>query len=461
MSKAERLIEASISRLARGNGRGALRDLGIDRTEVIRDAGVGTGVIYNHFGGRGRSNVVRGLADAVMDRLLQEQRRVAEDAAALYRTQAEALADGAGPSTIAKAILAQERQYGAVPDADDLTRARERAYYLAVALCDAATDGLQLPISPETDKLHADRRFRRHLVEARSGHRSALIEVCRGLLRGAKREPVHDVERLELVIRTLFEGAMLLQRVAAGHGRLAAPDSAMGEMALEGDALVDAILRVFVALSKPVGAGGSESDPESALFGRKRTSMPREGHEVAFYPDRPAMHAAVLEAIDQLSSQETLALCALHRSEVGRSRPDDGQVVKPAVMRFLADRGGQVRTLEKISSLPELDEKVDALSGQLAARYRITSRVLVMDSPPGLSPLLVGNRAAFLGREADGLMVDAVGFFADLGRRWCKALFDTLWHDERTYTLATPNGLNHRGIANVRRELEAHAPSNT
>jgi hypothetical protein len=82
-----------------------------------------------------------------------------------------------------------------------------------------------------------------------------------------------------------------------------------------------------------------------------------------------------------------------------------------------------------------------------------------MDSPPALSPLLAGNRAAFLGREVDGLMVDAVGFFDDAGKRWCEAQFQTLWQDDRVHTLATANGFSELGIANARRHLNARTLS--
>jgi hypothetical protein len=448
---AERLVQAAITRLSRGDGKGGLRDLGVDRTEVIRDARVGNGVIYNHFD-RGQG-VVRGLVDEVMAQLLREQQRLAENATAFCRSQAEALADGAGRPTIARAILEQQKLYGAVPDADDLTRARERAYYLAVALCDTATNDSDEPISAENDRVRDDVRFRRHLLEGRSGHRSPLIDVYQSLLASTNREPIHDLERLELVIRTLFEGAMLLQRVATGHGRPTRNDPANQAKALQDDALVDATLRVFIAMSRP--ANGVGSDPDLVLFSDERATTPHSTCEPVLYRDREGMLAAVIEAIDQLSSAETLTLCALHRSEVGRSRSDDRQAVKPAVMRFLVDRGGQVRTLEKISSVDELEEKVETLRVLVDAKFRITARVLVMDSPPGLSPLLVGDRVAFLGREVDGLIVDAVAFFDDLGRRWCEAHCDTLWRDDRGYTLATPNGFNRSGIDNARRKLKA------
>jgi hypothetical protein len=344
VSKADQLIEAAIARLARGDGRGALLNLGIDRTQVIRDAEVGTGVLYNHFGDHGQSNSIRGLVDEVMRRLLLEQRRLAADVATLYHSQAEALTDGAGRPPIAKAIRAEEMIYGMGREADALARARQRAYYLAVALADADTSDLQLPISQD-DHVRPDVRFRQYAIESRSGQQAATLDIYRSLLAATGREPVTSLKQLVLVIRALFEGAMLLKRVAAGRGRRTAQtDDDLA--ALDGDLLVDAILRVFIAMSEP--ATSPPSDPDSVLFGRERDPVPRATCDAVCYRDRAAMLEAVLGEIDALSGDDTLSLCALHRSEISRLRADDGQLMRPVVVRFVS-RGGDLRTLEKIS----------------------------------------------------------------------------------------------------------------
>jgi hypothetical protein len=444
VSKAEELVEAAIARLARGDGKGALRDLGVRATEVRRDAGVSSGVLYNHFDGS-VGGPVKGLVNEVMNRLLHEQHRLAEAAMGYYATQAASFADGAGRDTLKAAILAREKDFSAVADADDVTRARERAYYLAVALADAGT-GDKERISPD-DNVRGDPRFRRHAIEAHTTHRSTLMAVYETVLAKAGRRPAHDIDRLELVLRALFEGAMLLQRVAAGYGRLTAGVHSEQALALRGEALVDAMMRVFVAMSEPVN--GPKPDPDAVLFGSPRRSTANADCDAVFYRERQAMLQAISEAIDQLSSEETLTFCALHGSRSER------QAVQAAVLRFLEERGGHVRTLEKISTADQLEEKLVNLSDQLAAKHQITSRVLVMKSPPAMSLLLVGKQAAFLGREVDGLIVDAVAFVDDLGRSWCEAQADTLWYDESACTLVTPKGRNGRGIAKARRQLEA------
>ena len=198
VSGADRLVNAAIARLARGDGKGGLRDLGIDRSEVIRDARVGTGVIYNHFD-RG-NGVVRGLADEVLARLMQDQKRLEErGAAGFHRYRADASGGGGvGRALFAQAIGDLEQQHGALPDADELAKARERTYYLSAALCDAATNDSQAPISPEQDEIRTDVRFRRHLAEAQVSRRRVIVEICQVLLAESGREPILGAERLEL-----------------------------------------------------------------------------------------------------------------------------------------------------------------------------------------------------------------------------------------------------------------------
>ena len=128
--------------------------------------------------------------------------------------------------------------------------------------------------------------------------------------------------------------------------------------------------------------------------------------------------------------------------------------MKQAVSAFLG-RGGKVRNLEKVSSVAELQQTVERLEAQIDSDRKMTFRVVVMDSPPSLSPLILGDRVAFLGREEDGLIVDAISFVDEVGRNWCATHYEILWHDEHAYTLATPNGLNQIGIGDALRRLGA------
>lgn len=441
-----------MTRLARGDGKGALRNLGISRSELLQDARSGVGSIYQNFRARGQGDAVRGVVDELMERLLREQLRLGDDAARRYVEQAEVLADGAGRATLARAILEEERHYGAVADADDLSRARERAYYLAVALSDASTDNARGAIGPGDDTLVPDRRFRRHVMEIHTRHRQRILDVYGRLLATTNREPVHDVERIELVIRTLLEGAMLLRRVVAGHRSLADQPPEDRALGLQGEALVDAVLNVFVAMSHP--AGIPKPDPGVVLFGRGRARTPNGTSEVMVYRDRRFMYRTIQETIAQLSNEETLSHCALHTSHASAPRTQEGAAFRATVDRFVFG-GGHLRNLEQIRSLAELDATVDRLRDDVAAGRRVTWRVMLMDSPPAMSPFLIGDRVALLGREEDGLIIDGVAFADEAGRRWCKNHFDALWRDDRGYTLATPRGLEDRGISDARLRLEA------
>jgi hypothetical protein len=452
VEKGEHLVNAAIARLARGDGRGSPINLGIDRSEVIRDAKVGNGVIYTHFKRRGRGDAVRGLVDEVLERLLEEQLRLRRETTTTYHDRAELAAEGAGRRAIMKALLDDLSLYGAVADADDLTRARERVYYLAVALCDASVSAGSQPISPE-DEPSPDLRFRRHLMEMHIGHREALRDVYRGFLAAASRVPVHDVERIDLVLSTFLEGAVLVRRIAHGHASLTggASDLSGEEITLNDDELVDAVLRIFIAMSQP--AAGVDSETDAVLFGREGPPTATATAETVVYRDRGDMYATILETIDQLSSEETVSHCALHTSGTRQSRAVESEAFKKAVSGFL-ERGGQVRNLEKVGSLTELDRTVERLTSNLDSGHKMTFRALVMDSPPSLSPLILGDRVAFLGREDDGLIVDAIAFVDEVGRKWCETHYETQWHDEHAYTLATPNGLNLVGIDDAARRLE-------
>lgn len=451
MSTADRLIDAAIARLARGDGRGSLQNLGIHRTEVISDAGVGSGSLYHHFPG---DDALRDLADEVMDRLLQEQVRLREEAVIDYRDRAEFIADGAGRKTIAKALLAELKLYGAVPDDDPVTRARERLYYLGVALCDGLTSRYQLPITSEIDEATPEHRFRRHVIKLQTSTRVAMLDVYAKFLAAANREPIHDIDRLERVLSSFIEGVLLIRRVVVGHGKATsrARDPADEQLVLDDEELIDAVLRIFLALSRPTD--GTALDPDAVLFGRQASTKTPSAGEMTLYRDRETLYETIIGVVDQLPEEAMVSHCALHTSGAKPRLTKQGNDLLASVNRF-TDRGGELRNIEKIDSLDELDQTIDWLRGRIAAQQKINFKALVMDSPPGFSPLLLGKQMAYLGREEDGVIVDAVGFSDETGRSWCEDHFEVLWRDARSYPLASPNGLNPRGIDNARMQLEA------
>jgi len=455
VSQANRLLDAVIARLARGDGKGRLVDLGIQGTEAIDDGKVSKGVLYrDELRARGDGDPVRGLIGEVLDRLLDEQLKLRKAAIESYSTQAESIADGAGRDTIASALLRELQLYGAVPpDSDDLTRARERAYYLAIALCDVAISGNDNGISDPKPPV-PDLRFRRHLLEIHdSRHRVSLIDVYREFLAVAEREPVHDVERVERVIGTFIEGVLVFRRIATCHQDVSpSAGSPDGDGLMLGDEeLIDAVLRLFLAMSLP--KGGDAPDPETILFRRKRPLPPRSAPETTLHLDTQGLHRDLLEQIEALGEGDELAHCSLHTSSAAPARSGERGGLCTAVTEFAA-RGGKLRNIERIGSAAELDMTIATLEEQIDRGQDILYRALLVDAPASHSPLLIGDRTGFLTREEDGLIVDAVAFGDEAGRGWCESHYEALWRDERAFTLATPNGLNHVGINGARLQLD-------
>lgn len=453
MSTKEKLLEAARARFARGDGKGPFLDLGIQTSEVIADAHVGKESFYQHFGRGGRRRARRNLADELIGELEAEQLRLRREALSIYGDRAELIAEGAGRKLIEKALVAELHLYGGVPDEDELTRARERLYYLAVALCDAMTTETGTAMS-DADSLVPDRRFLRHLLTLHQRQQEELHSVYGEFLVAANRKPIQGVAHLERVISAFIEGALLQDRIAKGHGSRfqGSADAGVKALSLSDEEVTDAVLRIFIALSHP--ADGPAVDPDSVLFNRQSPKTRPSPSEVVVHSDRANLYETVTSAVQEMSVEETLSHCALHASGSRPRLTTQGSAFHTAVMQF-TERGGTLLNLEKIDSLGDLEKTVEWLRDQISAGRHINFRALVMDAPPALSPLLIGERMAFLGRENDGVIVDGVKFVDEVGRRWCKDHFEVLWSDSRSYLLASPNGLQDRGIENARLQLHA------
>ena len=455
-TKSDDIVEAAIARLARGDGAGGLRALGIQKAQLMRDSSASKGTLYSdRFKPDSHSDVAYGVLDVVMEKLLEEQLRLREEASEAYEERAEIVAYGGGRHAIASALLKELAQYGAVPDANDLTRARERAYYLAVALADVSASRFEQEALSPDDEIEPDHRFRDHALILHRHHQDRLIELYGGFLAAANREPIHDVERVEAVISAFLEGVLLTRRVEQGHGgrtEKARRDEG-SRPKLDDEGLVDALLRIFIAMSQPIG--GVPTDPDVLLFGRDHASAEHIPSEAIVHRDRESAYEKVLAEIDRLGVGDTLSHCALHTAGARPLRTEQGERLADAQERLLA-RGGHLRDLVKLGSVEELEHIVARIAAERESDpYRSTSfRALVMDSPPSLSPMIAGGSAAFLGREVDGLIVDVVAFRDPAGISWCGAHYDTLWHDERAFPIATPKGLNPRAVDAARRALE-------
>lgn len=453
VSPADQLLKAAVARLARGDGQGSLRSLGIQATELLRDAGVGNGVLYNEdLRARGEGDVAMGVANELLDFLLEGHLELRSQFIENYRTHARSIADGAGKDTVAAALLEELDQYRAGEDADDLTKARERAYYLAVALCDSSVSKSARPLAGDADPL-PDLRFRRHLLDLHLRDRQALLGVYEEFLEAADRRPVHDLERLERVLAAFLEGVVLQRRIVESHRAVAA--SAVGpdpeDLCLGDEELVDAVLRIFIVMSRP--SGGEALDPEAVLFRRGRGSdSPSLTHPV-LHLDGEALYERMIGAIEELDTGQELSHSSLAASGATPPRKEICEALNDAVTEFAA-RGGTLRNVEKIDSLAELEATIETLAEQVADGQEVRYRALVIDAPPNYSPVLFGKQAAVLGREEDGLLADGMFFTDRVGRRWCRNHFESIWDDDRAYTLATPRGLNDRGIEGARIQLE-------
>jgi hypothetical protein len=453
ISQINKLLEATIARLARGDGQGKLVDLGIQGTEAVKDGGVSKGVLYNdEVKARGNGSAVQGLVHEVMDHLLKEHLRLRSVALESYSTQAQSIADGAGRDTIASALLRELKLYGTVPpESDALTRARERVYYLAIALCDGSRSLTDDPILEDPKNPVPDLRFRQHLLEIHGHHHAAFVEVYREFLVVAEREPVRSPEHVARVVGTFIEGALVFRRIATCHENVSpAGGRDPADLMLGDDELVDAILRIFMAMSHPIGA--EAPDPEVILFRRSGQSPSRSAPEATLHLETKGLLDSLVGLIDGLDEGEELAHSSLHSSAAVRA-PQEMEAFGAAIERFCA-RGGCLRNIEKIGSIAELDATVVRLEEQCDAGQDIRYRALLLDVPPSHSPLLVGDRASFLTRQEDGAIVDAVAFADQPGQRWCRAHYEALWADERGFTLATPSGLNHHRITEARLQLK-------
>jgi hypothetical protein len=453
VSQAEKLLGAAIARLSRGDGRGKLADLGIQGAQLVRDAGVSKGVFYrSEFRDRGDGNAVAGMVEAVLERLLSEQESVRETAVENYSAQAGSIAEGAGRGTIASALLKELRRYGAIPDeSTDLDRARERVYYLAIALCDSGESRDDNAI--DSSKAAPDLRFRQHLLDVHGANRDALIEVYREYLRVARREPIGGAERIERVIGSFIEGALIFRRIGSSHPKVggAGNKASPAALMLDDDDLVDAVLRLFVAMSYP--AGGEPLDPDAVLF-RRGDLPPRASPEATLHIDADVLYADLIDLIDDLDKGCDLAHCSFYSAGISRVQPRRAEKMNEAIARFAA-RGGCLRNMEKISSVAELESTVVRLREQIEAGQEVHFRALLFDAPPSLAPLLIGERASFLIRQEGGRLLDAMGFVDDVGRDWCKSHYEALWADERGVTLASPDGINGHRVADARMRLEA------
>lgn len=422
----EGILRAALAVL--GDGPPGLAGLGLTQEAIAEKVPWSPKTVSWHFGKGARRPLQQALAEFVRRQIIDEAARNAED----YAKAAQFMRDGArvnGREMLRQVLLDDLADY----QADDTagTRGRERLYYLMLALCDLA---------PRDTGVNYARVLRATTVETQAGYAPVYDEFCSA----AHREYVVDRDRTQRAINAYLEGVVAHRRFG---------------MAPSDDEIVDTVLRLFYATTKPVG--GADISIDSDLFGsappQDATSI---GAQVTVHRVRQELYTEIAVALESLTLDETLLHCALHSAIREDEAPRD-----PLTRRLWTaqqdhvNRGGRLRRIARFDDVNELDTYVEWLQQQLTDRpgARVETRVLVMDAPPALSPMVAGERLGALGREdrTIGGITDGVCFTDPHGVAFCAAVFNSIWTDARSYSIASPSGIDRAGVRNLRRSLTA------
>lgn len=155
----------------------------------------------------------------------------------------------------------------------------------------------------------------------------------------------------------------------------------------------------------------------------------------------------------------TIEIASLY-GRAGRNPPPAAEyaskVEAACVAHILA--GGRVRRVTSFVSETELDEELARqaqLRGSGVPKLRYELSAYPYETPPVLSPLVVGNRYAFLGLEDSQF----AGFFRSMkldtpsAVAFCKEHFDMLWDNDDAVMLTNAVGVVDAGVAELRRRL--------
>jgi hypothetical protein len=396
----------------------------VTHEEIAKRLRISRQTVSYHFG-PGGGELQQGLAELAHRQIVAEAARNAED----YATAAQYIDAGARPSgraMLQRVLLADLHDYQA-NDAKG-TRGRERLHYLMLALCD---------LDPCDTVIDYAERLRLTSNETQAGYAPIYDAFCWA----AHRDYVTDRDRTQRAIHAYLEGV-------TAHRRF--------EMAPPEPEIVDTVLRLFYVTTKPVG--GADLDLDGDLFGSEPSSPASVGVHATVHHLREQLYAEVADRLEALTPDESLLHCALHSTMRDDEPPRDelARRLWTAQQDHVA-RGGRLRRIARFVDVDQLDLYVSWIAEQFDEHpaARVESRALVMEAPPGLAPLVAGNRLGALGREdrATGGIADGVCFTDPQGIAFCEATFDSIWDDARSYPIASPSGIDRTGVRNARRSL--------
>lgn len=423
-----------------------LHDLGLKANAVADQAG--------HY--RQALPELWGNLPALVEALFREQGeavlRIASENASDYDGLLEQLGHG-NLSTLRPALavsLLRDLDDYATGTAPWDAKARERLYWLAVALADRD------PTNGEIDAAA--------IAQAAGERQQALYSaVYRGMAEVSFRTPIDEnedagFERIQRTINALLEGYVVHRRL--GHV-ISRPE------------IVDAVIRLFFILTRPID--GVEIDIDKELqagadrrLGRDEAPDQRRVTVGASVEEAYEVAISTLENARRYRSPSVIRHASFHGSSQSSVQTDSYEAarLKSTMAEMLAARW-HLHRLVAIRDTTHLDEQVriaetlwlrgakdkNASAGSPAA---VEVRGAVLDGSPRLAPLVVGEDAALLGLDDrfHNVIQRAIALEGREMATICVAHFDELWNDRRrTRPILGPDGLDEDGIAQLRRDL--------
>jgi hypothetical protein len=373
--------------------------------------GVAQGTVLNILGMTHRGPFWEAAANAVVERVLHDIRKVAEDNRTHY--------------TQALTGLEQQLKTG---DEEEIARGAQGALTAAVA-----ADSQDF--APENAE--ATGREVAYLLALAANHSGAFTELF-----------VDHDEALAEIYRDAYEGFIRVfgRRWADGDDYRSARDAIdaylegvaikrRSGVAVTDEAVAGVVARIFLSFS--VAAGDPAAASPFLILADDRSSdhgLPVSGYR------------AVLDAIEatsaRRSSARTVDIAALHGTREDRAlRPSsDAKALRDRLMELVA-AGWRIRRLVAINSPGRLEDE-EAWIASLPRGAEVEVRALPLTGAPMLAPLIIAGESAFLATDSGSSYgVDRVlALRSAASRRFGTEYFDQLWDDERAVRLRTLTG---------------------
>ncbi len=421
-----RAVDAALSLLTDSGAEELLKFLNARRVADALEGDSETNIrsVLDPKGGKSMSRAY--LARLMLRRALEQLRIETRANSDGYLQAAESVAHGGGAEGVSAAVLADLRDF-LVYDGDDEKRARERMYYLALTLADT------------------EQEIREELALGYRDFRETYAPAYKAFLEATHRRVASDTTETALrqALGALLEGFTAHQRIGVG---------------IPEEVVVDAVIRLFLAYT--VGPGEATRTVEEQALGRPTPVKGSRGPLDGFvHHTSESLYEAMVKAIELLENPEaTIGICSLHGHRGRRygARSEHAERLRTAIEGHVRD-GGALNRIATYLNPDRLDQDLAELR-EMSERFpeaRIESRALVIDAPPVLAPLLVGDKVGFLARDdhrRDG--VDGgIELRGQHGLQMCDLAFRDLWQDRRAEWIWTEAGPYTEGIENTRELL--------